>query len=110
MCWLKNNNKYMKTSYTLKEYEEVEDFFLENKGKTISGEKIKALFGFTTVKLQSIIHDLRTEMWPIVSCGKNGYKFSEDKDEITKTYMSLTQRAKSILVAANGLKEYLENC
>jgi len=96
-------------NYTKEDYEAVADYFFENKDKTISGEKIKQLFGLTTVKLQAIIHDLRVDNKPIISLGRNGYKLTEDKDEVMKTYMSLVERAKSILVAANGLKDYMEH-
>jgi len=97
-----------KKNYTERNYELVKLYFKYNKNQHTSGEKLKQLFGLNTISLQGIIHDLRTEMTPIISCGKNGYKFTTNKDEIMKTYMSLTERAKSILVAANGLKEYLE--
>lgn len=98
----------MKTNYSEQTYDLIKNYFLENKEKNISGQKLKDIFGLTTISLQSIIHDLRVEYWPIISSGKQGYKLTDDKDEIMKTYMSLVQRAKSILVAADGLKEYLE--
>jgi len=98
-----------KKNYT-ESYDTVLEYFIENKNKTISGDKIKQLFGLTTVKLQAIIHDLRVDNIPIISLGKNGYKLTEDVDEVMKTYMSLVERAKSILVAANGLKGYIEQC
>jgi len=99
----------MKKKYTNTEYDLVKQHFIQNKNKNITGRKIEEMFGITTAKNQSIIHDLRVNKFPIISMGKNGYKYTTVEDEIVKTYMSLCARGMSVLVAANGLKQYLDD-
>jgi len=96
-------------NYAKEDYESVKLYFKYNKNQHISGRELEELFSITTSQNQAIIHDLRVNEVPIISCGNKGYKYTTNMDEITRTYMSLCGRGMSILVAANGLKGYLEN-
>ena len=87
---------------------EIKNYLIKNKHRYISGDILKQQFNLTTIKLQKIIHDLRVNGEPIISGGYLGYKYTTDKQEIMKTYLSLKNRAISIHSAANGLMMSLE--
>lgn len=99
----------MKKNYSNEDYEMIKKMFMENPDKHFSGDKIKLMFNINTIKLQSIIHDLRLENEPVVSCGNLGYKYTTNVEEIMATYQSLIGRANSILQAANGLLFCIES-
>jgi len=98
----------MKKNYELTDYELMLDFFMKNKTRKTTGDELKRLFGLNTIKLQSIIHDMRCNGIPILSYGNSGYGYNTNKEEIMKCYTSLMGRALSIIHSANGLQNYLE--
>lgn len=63
----------------------------------------------TPDRLRKIINTIRSEeILPIMS-GKEGYWVTEDKVEIVAMALSLEMRAKSIMSAASGLRNYATN-
>jgi len=87
---------------------EIKNYLKEQKHRYVSGDSLKHQFNLNTIKLQKIIHELRVEGEPIISGGNLGYRYSTDKQEIMKTYLSLKNRAMSILSASNGLLTSME--
>jgi|GEM_PF-3325591 hypothetical protein len=95
-------------NYTENQLELVLNYLKGNSHKTITGGEIKDLFQLTTIQLQGLIHQLRVMGQPIVSKGKLGYQYTTDKDELLKCYTSLMGRGTSIIQAANGLFNYID--
>ncbi len=56
------------------------------------------------VQIRKIISELRQDGLPIIS-NSRGYYISYNEEEIHETYVSLMNRANSIIRAANGLKK-----
>jgi len=84
----------------------IEEQFLKNEGKSITGKFLKSLFVINTIQLQEGIRRLRLKGMPIVSRGTKGYAYVNDKEEIIKTALSLIGRGMKIIEVGNSMLEY----
>ncbi len=83
--------------------------YLKEHDKFIFGDKIVENTSLKSkVELRKIINILRKDGNPIVATSK-GYKYSNDKDEIYESYISMRNRAEDMIKAANGLFKYLQS-
>lgn len=78
----------------------------ECKEEAINSKEIIRLTGYTGADVRMFINSLRQKGYPICSC-KWGYYYSEDKEEIYNTILSLSSRTRSINEAIDGLNELL---
>lgn len=85
---------------------EIIDYIKAHKGLPISAKNLSETFGISGLNIRKIINQARSEGCPICSCHK-GYYYSEDKDEIEKTIMSLSHRIGAIQRAIRGLSSCL---
>ncbi len=62
----------------------------------------------TGVRLRKLVNYIRSNsLLPLIATSK-GYYISNDIEEITKQINSMQERANSIVMAANGLKKFIQ--
>jgi hypothetical protein len=72
--------------------------YLENKGITT---------GFTEPRLRKFVNYIRSNgILPLIATSQ-GYFVSDDMDRVRTQVLSLQQRARSILICADGLENYI---
>jgi biotin operon repressor len=59
-------------------------------------------------QIRKYINTMRKKGIPIIA-GHNGYKYTEDKEEINQYILSLFYRADDMIKACTGLKNYVLN-
>ena len=94
--------------YKLHDYEDMRELFLKNKNKWYSGNYLKRYYDISTIKLQSIIHDMRIDRISIIAGGSKGYKYSTDREEIMTSGLSLVRRGKSVILSGEGLMDSIK--
>lgn len=88
-------------------YETLFNYLKENNHRRMSSKFLKRQFNLTDVDIRNYIHQMRINGEPIISNSK-GYKYSIKRNELLDTYLSLKNRGISILEAAAGIKNYLD--
>ena len=85
------------------------EYLISRKGETISGDVLCKYSGLKNkATLRQYINDLRIDGEPILSFW-NGYKYSTDWSEVYKCVQELKGRAQSILNAAEGMMDRINN-
>lgn len=99
------SNKYADYKAPIDIKELVLDILKENKGTWIKSNEIAKELHIPE-NIRVIINNLRNDGNPIIS-SKEGYKYTEDKQEIKECYIKLRLRLLRGLTAARNLKKLL---
>jgi hypothetical protein len=65
-------------------------------------------YKFSDSRIRSIINYLRRTSAPNIIANSNGYKISEDKDELNKYHQSLSERIEAMQVIADQVEFYIK--
>ncbi len=97
-------NKYHKQIPSNDVLERIKILLMDNPNKWYKSEEIKILCEYADVR--RAINQLRVNGLPIIS-GREGYKYTNNKNEIKQCYYKLRNRALIALTAANKLKKII---
>lgn len=81
---------------------DVIEYIKAHKGLPITSSKLSEAFGISGFEIRKMVNSARSEGCPICSCNR-GYYYSENRDDIDKTILSLSHRIGSMQRAIKGL-------